>query len=142
LLDAATQERLGGRQCTDFIGEDAHQLGLRIRAAVGQAMLQVMPDAFIWIKLGGVRREWLHVQAGGTGKQLFNRIAAMRLAVIQQHDQMAGYLAQQMAEEEGHVVALNIVLIQVAVQRTMHALGADGNARDGGDPIVTIAMMH
>jgi len=50
----------------------------------------------------------------------------MGFAIIQKHDQMAGYLTQQMAEEYHHFFALNIVLIQLAVQRTMEAFRADG----------------
>jgi len=82
------------------------------------------------------------VQTGRAGEKLLYQIASMRLAVIQQNDQVAGYLTQQMAEEEGHFFALNIVLIQMAVQRTMKALRADGDAGDGGDTIVTISMMN
>jgi hypothetical protein len=64
----------------------------------------------------------------------------MNLAIIQQNDQMTLYLMQQMAEEYCHFFGLDIVLIQLAVQRTMEALRADGDARDGGDTVMTIAM--
>ena len=35
----------------------------------------------------------------------------MGFAIIQQDDQVAGYLTQKMAKEEGHFLALDIVLI-------------------------------
>jgi len=47
-----------------------------------------------------------------------------------------------MAEEHQDVFALNVVFIQVAVQRTMEARGAHGDAGDGGDPVVTISIPH
>jgi hypothetical protein len=42
---------------TDFLGEDVEQLSLRIRATVGKRVLQVIPNAFIRIQLGGIGRE-------------------------------------------------------------------------------------
>ena len=77
------------------------------------------------------------MQTGCAGKKLLHGIATMNLAIIQQNDQMAVYLMQQMAEERRHFFALNILLIQLAVQCTMEALRADGDARDA---VVTIPM--
>ena len=47
-----------------------------------------------------------------------------------------------MTQESLHLFALDVVLIQQAIQRTMKALGADGNAGDRGDPVVAIAVTH
>lgn len=66
----------------------------------------------------------------------------MGFAVIEKHDQTAGYLTQQMAEEYHHFLSLDVVLIQLAVQRTMEAFRADGDSGDGGDTIMTIPMMN
>jgi hypothetical protein len=54
----------------------------------------------------------------------------MCFAIVQQNDQMAPYLTQQMAEEYGHFFALNIVLVELAVQSTMEPFRTDGNTRD------------
>lgn len=80
------------------------------------------------------------MQPRGPGEEVLHRFAAMDGAVVQQNDQLAADLAQQMAEERQHVCSLNVVLIQVAVQRTLDALGAHGDAGDGGDPVVTIPI--
>jgi len=66
----------------------------------------------------------------------------MSLAVIQQNDQMAADLMQQMTEEGRHFFALDIVRIELAVQRTMKALRTDGDAGDGRDAVVPIPMMQ
>ncbi len=50
-------------------------------------------------------------------------------------------MTQEMAEEDHDFFALEVVLIQVAVQRTVEAFRTDGDAREGGDAIVTIPMM-
>jgi hypothetical protein len=47
-----------------------------------------------------------------------------------------------MAKESFDLFALDVVFIQQAIERTTQALGADGNAGDRGDPIVTIAVTH
>ncbi len=75
-------------------------------------------------------------------KKLFNGVASMGRAVIQQDDQMPGYLTQQMTEEHHHFLALDSVFIQLAVQRTMKAFRADRNAGDGRNAIVTTPMMN
>ena len=120
-----------------FVCQHVHQLGLSVRTAIGQGALEVIPDALVRIEFGGVRREGHHVQSGGKGEEFLHRFAVMDGAVVQQNDQTAADLAQQMAEERQHVFSLNVVLIQVAVQRTMEALGAHG---DAGDPVVTIPI--
>lgn len=82
------------------------------------------------------------MQTGSSREEFLNRLAAMNLAVVQQNDQMAGHLTQQMAKEPLDFFPVNIVFIQLAVQRAMEALGTDGNARDRGDAIMTVAMIH
>ncbi len=100
----------------------------------------MIPHAFIRVQFWGVRRKGLQVQTRRAGEKLLHRIATMNLAIIQQNDQMALYLTQQVAEERCHFFALDIVLIQLAVQCTMEAFRADGDTRDGRDPVMTIPM--
>src|SRR4030065_1039956 len=47
-----------------------------------------------------------------------------------------------MAEECGHFFVLNVVFIELAVERTMKTFRADGDASDGRDAVVTIPMMQ
>jgi len=49
-------------------------------------------------------------------------------------------LMQQMAEKRRHFFALNIVLVELAVQCTMEAFRTDGDTRDGRDPVMAIPM--
>ena len=55
---------------------------------------------------------------------------------------MTPYLSQELAEERYHFFALNIVLVELAVQCTMKTFRTDGNTRDRRDAIVTIPMKH
>ena len=114
MLDAPAEERRRGSQTTDFLREDVHEVGRRIRPAVSQVGLEVIPHAFVGVQLRGVRREGLQVQPGRAAEQLLYGLAAMNAAIVQQHDEVAGDLTQQGAEEGRDLLALDIVLVQLA----------------------------
>ena len=142
MLDAPPEERWRGGQATDFLREDVHEFGRRIGPAVGQVSLEMIPDALVGVQLWGIRREGLQVQPGRAAEELLHGLPAMNAAIVQQHDEVAGDLAQQGAEEGRDLVALDVVLIQLAVQRAMDALRADGDARDGRDAVVRVPVAH
>ena len=71
------------------------------------------------------------MQTGGAGEEFLHSVTSVSLAIIQQDNQMAGYLTQQVAKEHHDFFAMNIVLIQLAVQGAMKASRADGDAGDG-----------
>jgi hypothetical protein len=140
LRDAPAQERRRSGQAADFLGQDVHELGRRIGPAVGQVGFEVIPHAFVGVQLRGVRGEGLQVQPGGAGEQVLHGLAAVNPAMVQQHDEMAGDLVQQGAEEGRDFVALDIVLIELAVQRTPEAPRADGDAGDGREAVVRLPV--
>ena len=142
MLDAPAEERRRGGQVTDFLREDVHEVGRRIGPAVGQVGFEVIPHAFVGIQLRGVGREGLQMQPGRVAEQVLHGLAAVNATIVQQHDEVAGDLAQQGAEEGRDLLALDIVLVQLAVQRTSEAPGTDGDARDGRDAVVRIPMPH
>jgi len=140
LLDASTKETLGGSETADFVGQYVHQVGLRIRSAVGEGAFDMVPYAFVGIQFGGVRREGHQMQAGGAREKLLHRVTAMDVSIIQQNDEMAAHLAQQMAKEEGHFLALDVVLIELTVERAVKSLRTDGDTGDGGDAVMAIVV--
>ena len=81
------------------------------------------------------------MQPGGAIKKFFHGVASMGRAVIQQGDHMAGYLTQQMAKKDRHFFALNVVFVELEVQRTMEAFRTDLNAGYGGNAFVTMPMV-
>ena len=142
MLDAPAEERRRGSQATDFLREDVHEFGRRIGPAVGQTGLEEIPDALVGVELRSVRGEGLQVQPGGAGEQLLHGFPAVNAAIVQQDDEVAGDLAQQMAEKRRDFLALDILLVQLAVQRTPEAFGADSDARDGRDAVVRVPVAH
>lgn len=126
---------------TELLGQDVHEVGLRLGAAVGQPGLEMVPHAFVGVQFGGVPGgKGDQVEAGGAGEQRLHGLAAMDPAIVQQHDEVAGDLAEEVAEERRDFCPLDVVLIQLAVERAMAALRADGEPRDGRDTVVGIPV--
>ncbi len=142
MLDASAEEGLGGGQATDFLCEDVQEFGLRVRAAVGQPGLEMIPHTFVGVQFRGVRRERLQVQPGAVAEQFLHRLAVMDPAIIQHHDEGAGNLPQQVPEEGRHFGALDVVFVQLAVEGAVTALRANRDARDGRDAVVRIPVPH
>ena len=142
LPDAAPEQIGRGRQPADLVGERVHQVGLRVGPTIGQDALEVVPDAFVRIEFRGVRWKGHQMQPARPRQEVVHRVAAMDGAVVQQDDHVPADLTEEMPQEHDHLVALDVVLVEVAVQGTMEPPGADGDAGDGGDPIVTLAMTH
>lgn len=140
--DTSTQESLGGGQTSNLIGQDVHQFGGAVRPAVGQKTLKMIPDTLVRIQLRSVRWKGNQVQTGCAAKKPSDGIAPMDLAVIQKNDQMTPDLPQQMTEEGRHLFALDVVLIELAVQGAVKTLPTDGDPGDRRDAIVAIAMTH
>ena len=142
LKDAPAEEIGGGSQSAYFVGQYVHQFGLRVGPTVGQAALEMIPDTFIGIQFGSVCREGHQVKTARAKEEFLYGIAPVDFAVVQQDNQMTPDLTQEMAQEEGHLIALNVVFVKLAVQRTMEAPGADSDTGNGGDSVVTIAVTH
>jgi hypothetical protein len=142
LLDARAEEGLRSGQLADFVREDVHQFRLRVGPAVGQGAFEVIPDPFIGVQFRGVGREGLQVQSRRAAEEVLHGFAPVNPAIVQQDHEVAGDLAQQLPEEGRDFTALDIVRVEVTVQRAMAALRADGDPRDGGDAVVRIPVPH
>ena len=62
--DTPAEVRLGAGHSADFVGQHVHQLGLRIRTAIGEDALEMIPYAFIGIQFGGIGGERHKMQSG------------------------------------------------------------------------------
>jgi len=142
LPDAAFEEDGGSSELADLVGEQVHQFGLRVRPTISQGAFEVIPDALVGIQFGGVRREGHQMQTTRAVKQFSDWIATMDSAVVQQHDQMSSNLAQQLTQEANDLFALDVVRIQLAVQRTVEAPWTDRDAGNGRDAVVSFAVAN
>jgi len=141
LLDTSAQARLGGGEAADFVGQDIHQVGPGGNpAGRSQSALEIIPDAFIRIQFGSIGGKRDKMKTASTSKKLLHRFGAMDFTVVHQSDNMAAHLAQQMAKEQRHFIALDVVLIKLTIEHTMKSFWTDGNAGNGGDTIVAIVI--
>jgi len=142
LPDASLEQIRRGGQPTDLVGEHVHQFGLRIGSAVGQEVFEVLPDAFVGIQFGSVCGQRDQMKPAGARQERLNRVAAVDGPVVQEYEDVPADVAEEIAQEDDHGLALDVVVVEVAVQDTMKPPGAHGDAGDGGDPIVTLAMPY
>lgn len=142
LGDTPTEEIGGRSESADFVGQHVHQLALRVRTAVGQQSFEVIPDALIGVELRGVGRQRHKMEATGTREQFADRLATVDFAVVQQNDQMSADLAQQMAQEPGDLFALNVVLVELAVKRTVKTPRTDRDTGDGRYTVMTLPVTN
>lgn len=142
MLNAPAQELRRLRQAADLGSEDIHQFGLGVRPTVGERAFQVVPHALVRVKLRSIGRKGNEMEARRARQQFLNGVTPMDRPVVQKDEDMAGDLAKQMPEERGELFALDVVLVELAVQRATEALRTYGDPRDGGDTVVAIAMRN
>jgi len=138
--DAASQDGLRRAQATDFSGQNIQQLGFRVRPTIRERPLEVIPDAFVRVQLRGVSGKGNQMKAGRSFQEFLDGFAPMDCSVIQQHDDVAVNLPQQVAQKGRNFLALNVVLVELTVQGTAKAPRANSNAGNRGDAIMPIAM--
>lgn len=140
MADATPQQMLRAGQAADLLGQDIHELRRRVRPPISQASLEMVPNSLIRIQLGGVRREGDEMKSRCPIQEFLHRLAPMGIEIIQEDDQMAADLAQKMAEERRHFFPLDVLLIQMTVQRAPITLMTDGNPGNGRDAVMAITM--
>jgi hypothetical protein len=94
--------------------------------------LQVVPDPLVRIQIRRVPGQRFQVEALGTtaGQEVFDRLAAMDRRAIPDHQQLAGNMAQQMAQEAHHILAAQGPLLDQEQE-----LAIRGNTTDGREVI-------
>lgn len=140
MADATPQETLRARQAADLVGQNIHELGHRVRPAVRQASLEMVPNSLVRIQLRSMRREGQEMKSPRAAQEFPHRFAPMGIAVIQKDDQVAADLTQKMAEERRHFFPLDVILIKMTVERAPIALMTDSNPGDGRDAVMAITM--
>jgi len=84
----------------------------------------------------------LEVQARVSAAERVERRAGVRGRVVEQDDDVAAQVTQQLAEKSTHFFLSDIVEEEQVVEAQVLALGTDGDSRDDGDFVaVSLAMM-
>lgn len=138
--DASPEVTLGLGQAADFFGQNVHHVGLRVRTAVGQDSVEVIPYAFVGIQFGRIGGERDQMKTASARQKFLHGLSSVDIAVVQQDDQMAAHLTQQMAKEERDFLALDVVFVELTVQGAVKDPGTDCDSRDGGHPVMAIVI--
>jgi hypothetical protein len=90
-------------------------------------VLEVRPNALVWVEIGRVARQLLQSQAFGRtlGQEVFDWLPTMNRRTVPDHQQLAGDMFQQMLKEANHLGAAKRVVLHAQQQ-----LPARGDAAD------------
>lgn len=127
MFNASAQKLLGFAQPKDFVAKTVHQFRLRVRPAIGQLTLELIPDSFIRVQFRRVGREPDQMQPPGTSQELLHRVSSMNPSIVEQSDNVAADVSQQVPEESRHFRPLDVILVKMTVERAMKAARADGD---------------
>lgn len=127
-------------QLANLGGEEIHQLALAVRTAVREAPLEMIPHALVGVELGSVGRKRDQVKTSRAGEKLLDRLRSVDGAVVQEDEDVAANLSEELPEEVRRLGTLDIVFVEVTVEGAVKAPRADGDARDGRYPVVPVAI--
>ena len=140
--DATSHKCRRFRQPANFRAEDVHQLGLGVRAPICEGMLDVFPYALVGVELGSVGRKGNEMQTRRMFQKFLYRITSMDCAVVQQNHDMAVDLTQQKAKEHCDLLALDVVFVELAIQRAPEKFWTDCDSGYSGDTVMAVAVGH
>ncbi len=112
-----------------------------VRSPVRETSLGVRPHAFVRVQLGRVGREELQVKSRVAAAQLSHRRPLVDRGVVQEHDDVAAQVTQEMAEEGADVGLADVVTVAAEVEPHAVAHGADRKPGDDREAIVSVAVV-
>jgi len=139
-MDASAEETLGAGQPANLGAEEIHQLVLAVWTAVRKAPLEMIPHSLVGVEFGSVGRKRDQMKTSRAGEELLDRLASVDVAVVQKDEDVAPNLSEELPEEVSRFGPLDIVFVEMAVEGAVKTPGADGDARDGRYPVVTVAI--
>ena len=72
-MDTTAEVRRTGSQTADFVSQYMHQLILCIRAAIGEPVLEMIPNAFVGIQFRGIGWKGHQLKAARTKQEFLDR---------------------------------------------------------------------
>lgn len=140
-MHATAEARRGALEPVERGVEPTGESDQVIGSPVGEACLGIGPHAFVRIQLGRVGRQELQVEPGEAAAEFANRRPLVNRSVVQEHDDVAPQVAQQVAEEGADVGLADVVAVAAEVEPQAAAHGADRNPGDDREAIVSVAVM-
>ncbi len=140
--DAASEVLGIGSDLCEGVQQGEHQIMAISRAAVGQALFGQFPDSLVGVVFRRVGGEALEVQPPGAAAQVADEPAAVGVAAVPQDDDVAGHMAQQLAQEIARLELPDVLQVELEVKVQALTCGADRDARDGRNPVAPIEVVN
>ena len=88
---------------------------------------EVRPDALIRVKVGRVAWQLLQLEPFGSalGQEVFDRLTAMDRRPIPEHQELAGQVSQEVAQEQHHIWTAEGVILDLQQQAPTRRDAAD-----------------
>ena len=113
-----------------------------VGATVGETPLGVGPDGFVGVELRGVGRKEFEMQPREPAADFPNPFSFVDAGVVPDHDYVPAEVAQQVPEEFADLAVPDVRDVALEIQADAPTPGCKGDARDHGDPIMSVAMMN
>lgn len=129
--DAAAQQIWALAQALQRQGHAGGKFSQVVGTAVCQFALGQVPDAFVWVELGRIAGEIVHDKTAVALAQRIERLAVVNAGIVEQHEERAAKVVQQLADELAHTRAVEVLIgIDSVVERQMVAMRTDADRRD------------
>jgi len=139
-VNAPAKLGLRAAELCQGVGEHGGEFRQVVGAAVGEGVVQLVPDPLIRIELGRIGGEALEVQPGIGAAEVADRVAFVRFPVVPDDNDAATKMPEEMAQELADFWLLDILGVPLEVEPEALAARADGEGRDRGELVVLVAV--
>ena len=133
MQDAAAQFGWRGSDTINRVDDTFHQLIDILGAAVGECRLGQSPNAFIGVEFRGVGGKMFDAETRVSSEEFLEGFPLMGRGVIQENDEGATQLPQQLAQKQTDFLLRDVVVEEQVVEAQVLSLGAQGDAGNDGD---------
>ena len=141
-MDASSKALGGALDVSKRAAKSTTQRGDVVWATVGETPFGVGPDGFVGVELRGIGRKEFEMQPGELMADFSNPFSLVNARVVPDDEDVPAKVAQQVPEEFADLVVSDVVRVTSEVQADAPTPGSNGDARNHGDAIMSVAMMN
>lgn len=140
VFDTAPESGRGEATRLEFFDDLEGEVEAVLGTGVGETVLGPLPHALVGVEFGCVGGKKLEMEARDPLTKGLDRLAPVYPEPVPDHDHRSSKMTQEVAEEGDHLGLANVVMVPLIIETEPTALGADGDARDDRDPVVTLPV--
>ena len=140
--DAPSEIATVGANGLERFDQGNHQLRDIMSLAVRESLLGQLPDSLVGVELRRIGRKALQVNPLGASTKLAHELAAVGIAAVPQHEDVAADLPEQLSEEVAGLALSDVVRVELEVKVEALAAWRHRNPRDDRDPVASIPVVN